>query len=140
MSKNSYFYQVNAINKPDKYIKHRELIRLSFSESNGTYGYRRIHLDMKESNMCISEKVIRRLMKEENLVVKTIKKKKYNSYMGEISPAVDNLIKRDFHSDKPNAKWLTDCYADSFQFLYWLLSCISIQAFYAVYPEDGNAW
>lgn len=47
-------------------------------------------------------------MKEENLVVKTIKKKKYNSYMGEISPAVDNLIKRDFHSDKPNAKWLTD--------------------------------
>lgn len=108
MSKSSYFYQVNAINKPDKYIKHRELIRLSFSESNGTYGYRRIHLDMKESNMCISEKVIRRLMKEENLVVKTIKKKKYNSYMGEISPAVDNLIKRDFHSDKPNAKWLTD--------------------------------
>lgn len=63
---------------------------------------------MKESNMCISEKVIRRLMKEENLVVKTIKKKKYNSYMGKISPAVDNLIKRDFHSDKPNAKWLTD--------------------------------
>ena len=47
-------------------------------------------------------------MKEENLIVKTIKKKKYNSYMGEISPAVDNLIKRDFHSDKPNAKWLTD--------------------------------
>ena len=31
MSKSSYFYQVNAINKPDKYIKHRELIRLSFS-------------------------------------------------------------------------------------------------------------
>lgn len=24
MSKSSYFYQVNAINKPDKYIKHRE--------------------------------------------------------------------------------------------------------------------
>ena len=45
MSKSSYFYQVNAINKPDKYIKHRELIRLSFSESNGTYGYRRIHSD-----------------------------------------------------------------------------------------------
>lgn len=45
MSKSSYYYQVNAINKPDKYIKHRELIRLSFSESNGTYGYRRIHSD-----------------------------------------------------------------------------------------------
>lgn len=108
MAKSSYCYQVNAINRHDKYEKHRELIRLYFSESNGTYGYRRIHLDMQATNIRISEKVIRRLMKEENLVVKVIQKKKYNSYMGEISPAVDNLIKRDFHADNPNEKWLTD--------------------------------
>lgn len=31
-----------------------------------------------------------------------------NSYMGEISPAVDNLIKRNFHADKPNERWFTD--------------------------------
>lgn len=47
-------------------------------------------------------------MKKENLVVKSIKKKKYSSYMGEISPAVENIIKRDFHAEKPNMKWLTD--------------------------------
>ena len=47
-------------------------------------------------------------MKEESLIVKSIKKKKYSSYMGEISPAVENLIKRDFHANKPNEKWLTD--------------------------------
>ena len=28
--------------------------------------------------------------------------------MGEISPAVDNIINRDFHADQPNQKWLTD--------------------------------
>lgn len=28
--------------------------------------------------------------------------------MGEISPAVANEINRDFHSSKPNEKWLTD--------------------------------
>ena len=28
--------------------------------------------------------------------------------MGEISPAVDNLVARDFHADAPNKKWLTD--------------------------------
>ena len=28
--------------------------------------------------------------------------------MGEISPAVPNLLKRDFHADRPNQKWLTD--------------------------------
>ena len=37
--------------------KAAEIIRLSFYESNRTYGYRRIYLDMKESDMCISEKV-----------------------------------------------------------------------------------
>ena len=47
-------------------------------------------------------------MKEENLVVPNIKRKKYSSYKGELSPEVDNVIKRDFHADMPNSKWLTD--------------------------------
>ena len=47
-------------------------------------------------------------MKEENLVVISLKQKKYSSYIGEISPEVPNLIARDFHAEKPNIKWLTD--------------------------------
>lgn len=47
-------------------------------------------------------------MREESLIVKNRKKKKYNSYMGEISPAVENIIQRNFHAEKPNQKWLTD--------------------------------
>jgi len=33
---------------------------------------------------------------------------KRNSYAGEISPEVANIVNRDFHADEPNAKWLTD--------------------------------
>lgn len=47
-------------------------------------------------------------MAEEKLAVRLKGHKKYSSYKGEITPAVENLISRDFHSDKPNAKWLTD--------------------------------
>ena len=43
-------------------------------------------------------------MKEEQFVVLYIKKRRYSSYRGEISPAVENLIARDFHADKPNTK------------------------------------
>ena len=32
----------------------------------------------------------------------------FSSYAGEISPEVANIIKRDFHADAPNTKWLTD--------------------------------
>ena len=33
---------------------------------------------------------------------------RYGSYLGEISPAAENLINRDFRSAAPNQKWLTD--------------------------------
>ena len=54
-----------------------------------------------------SEKVIRRLMKEEGLAVHFMRRKKYNSYRGEISPSEKNIIARDFHTVQPNKKWLT---------------------------------
>ncbi len=47
-------------------------------------------------------------MKEEGLYVYTKRTRKYSSYKGEISPAVPNLIARNFHSQAPNQKWLTD--------------------------------
>ena len=37
-----------------------------------------------------------------------VKRKKYNSYKGEITPAVPNVIERNFHAEQPNIKWLTD--------------------------------
>jgi putative transposase len=56
----------------------------------------------------LSEKVVRRLMKQENLIAATPKRRRYGSYLGEISPAPENLINRDFRSAAPNQKWLTD--------------------------------
>lgn len=47
-------------------------------------------------------------MKEEQLIIPYKKKRNYSSYKGEISPAPENIINRDFHADTPNAKWLTD--------------------------------
>lgn len=52
--------------------------------------------------------MIRRIMKEEHLIVPNVKRKRYSSYIGEISPAVENVIQRDFHAERPNVKWLTD--------------------------------
>lgn len=48
-------------------------------------------------------------MSECSLVVRSKRRnKKYNSYKGEITPCVPNVIERDFHADAPNEKWLTD--------------------------------
>ena len=108
LSKSSYFYQHHAHNKPDKYHEIRCTISSIFDESGKTYGYRRINALLKRKCIKISEKVVRRLMKEEHLLIKKVRIRKYNSYKGEVTPAVPNLINRDFHAEKPNQKWLTD--------------------------------
>ena len=108
MAKSSYCYQAARRRIPDKYEELREKIRVIFSSSRGSYGYRRITQAVRNEGNIISEKVIRRLMEEENLVVVSLKQKKYSSYIGEISPEVPNLVVRDFHAEKPNMKWLTD--------------------------------
>ena len=108
MAKSSYCYQQKQIKKENKIAKIKELIKTLFFENHKRYGYRRIHLLLKREGIIISEKIVRSIMKEENLIVRAIRQRKYNSYLGEISPAVPNEIQRDFHADKPNKKWLTD--------------------------------
>lgn len=107
MAKSSYCYQRLAI-RYDKYSETRMEIKEIFKESRKSYGYRRIHLEFKNKGIILSEKVIIRLMKELGLKVSMKMLRKYNSYKGEISPAVDNLVDRNFHAVNPNELWLTD--------------------------------
>lgn len=107
MAKSSYCYQRLAI-RYDKYSEARLEIKDIFNESHKSYGYRRIHLEFKNKGTTLSEKVIIRLMKELGLKVSMKMIRKYNSYKGEISPAVDNLVDRNFHAENPNELWLTD--------------------------------
>lgn len=107
MAKSSYCYQVITINT-DKYADLKAKVKNVFVESSSRYGYRRIHSVISSVGMIVSEKVIRRIMKEENLIVPNIKRKKYSSYKGELSPEVENIVNREFHADQPNNKWLTD--------------------------------
>ena len=108
LSKSSYCYQVQCIEREDKYKELRNKIKEIFITNKERYGYRRIHCLLKKSGITVSEKVVRRIMNDEQLIVKTTKKRKYNSYKGEISPEVDNVINRDFSASQPNQKWLTD--------------------------------
>jgi len=108
MPKSSYFYNKTVMSMPDKYAELRERVRAAFTAADGRYGYRRIHAFLTRDGGTVSEKVVRRLMRDQDLVVIHLKKRKYTSYVGEISPPVPNLVERDFHAGAPNTKWLTD--------------------------------
>ncbi|MEG1009681.1 MAG: IS3 family transposase [Clostridia bacterium] len=108
ISKSVYYYNKRQLLN-NKYDYLKPTITNIFNDSFKTYGYRRIHIILKkEFSITISEKIVRKIMKEEKLIVITIKRKKYNSYKGELSPEVPNEINRDFHAKNINEKWLTD--------------------------------
>ena len=108
MAKSSYYYQRAVMKQSDKYAEIRIRIKIIFQENRNCYAYRRIHGELKKIGITVSEKIVRRIMKEEHLTVPTKRMKKYSSYKGEITPEVDNIINRDFHAEQPNTKWLTD--------------------------------
>lgn len=108
MAKSSYCYQNSVLRGPEKYGSLRKKIREIFTGVNGCYGYRRIYAALQQGGITVSEKVVRRIMREESLVVPNRKKRHYSSYLGEISPAAENRIQRNFHAARPNQKWLTD--------------------------------
>lgn len=108
MPKSSYGYHKKRLALPDKYSDERIQVIGHFRRNKQRYGYHRIHAALKGDGITLSEKIVRRIMREENLITKSIKMKKYSSYDGEISPAVENILQRDFKAEKPNKKWVTD--------------------------------
>ena len=108
LPRSSYFYHCACLRKPDKYADARVAIVDVFQSNHRCYGYRRIRAALRKNHLKLSEKVVQRLMKQEGISVPERKKRRYGSYLGEISPAPENLLNRDFQAMTPNEKWLTD--------------------------------
>ncbi len=108
LPRSSYFYHRARLEVPDKYLEARRAMTDIFERNYRCYGYRRIRASLTRQCVNISEKVVQRLMKQECLVAATRKRRRYGSYLGEISPAPENLLNRDFSASAPNEKWLTD--------------------------------
>lgn len=108
LARSSYFYHRAQLRLGDRYAPLRQSVRELFEANRSCYGYRRIHAALAREHTRISEKIVRRLMKQERLVVAAVKRRRYSSYQGEVGAAPQNLLNRDFQAGAPNRKWLTD--------------------------------
>lgn len=70
-------------------------------------GYRRIGMELRNSSFGPNRKTVQMLMKESGLKC-MVRTKKYCSYRGEVGKVAPNLLARDFHSERPNQKGITD--------------------------------
>ena len=107
ITRSTFYYQLNRLQKPDKYKEVKEEITSIYHQNKGRYGYRRITLELHNRGFCINHKTVRRLMRELGLQC-IIRVQKYKSYKGEVGKICDNLLNREFKAEKPNEKWVTD--------------------------------
>ncbi|CAI1915302.1 Transposase and inactivated derivatives [Serratia fonticola] len=69
LARSSYFYHRVALRAGDKYVTVRGTMAEIFNGNYRCYGYRRLHAMLRQEGLRLSEKVVRRLMAEEQLVV-----------------------------------------------------------------------
>ena len=106
--RSSYYYQKKRLCFAEKHKDDCQVVTAIFRDNKERYGYRGIKVVLNREGYILSEKVIRRIMRENGLIMKGRSARKYCSYKGEISPEVPNVIQRNLKADKPNQKWLTD--------------------------------
>ena len=103
----TFSYHLKKSGQPDKYEEAKGTIAAVYHENKGRYGYRRITLELHKRGIVLNHKTVQRLMKELGLTCR-VRMKKYRSYKGEVGKIAPNLLNRDFATEKPNEKWVTD--------------------------------
>ncbi len=107
LPRSTYYYYIKHMKDEDKYREIKEQITDIFHENKGRYGYRRITMEMHNRGYVINHKTVLRLMKETKIKC-MVRIKKYRSYKGEVGKIAPNLLKREFGTNAPNEKWVTD--------------------------------
>ena len=99
---------MKQLNKPDQDQEIKAEIQSIFTEHKGNYGYRRIHLELRNRGYVVNHKRVQRLMKVLNLQAKMRQKRKYSSHKGDVGKKAENLIQRQFEGSKTMEKCYTD--------------------------------
>jgi len=99
---------LKQLDKPDKNQELKAEIQSIFIEHKGNYGYRRIHLELRNRGYLVNQKRVQRLMKLLNLQAKMRQKRKYSSHKGDVGKKAENLIQRQFEVSKTMEKCYTD--------------------------------
>lgn len=107
MARSTYYYYANQFGKPDKYDRISSHIIDIYHTNKGRYGYRRVHLALRNLSIKINHKTVERLMLKNGLK-SLVRVKKYHSYKGGIGKIAPNLLERNFDVNKPNEIWTTD--------------------------------
>ena len=107
VSRSGYYDYVNRLGKSAQDAQLAEKIRECQNKTDKTYGYRRVWKWLRDRNIEKNPKTVLRVMKKYGLLSETRRHRKWIN-LGQQVHKYENLLKRQFRSDRPNTKWVTD--------------------------------
>lgn len=109
MARSTYYYHLGRIDRPDRHQGVIQQLKKLYELHKGRYGYRRLTAALRNEGIVVNHKTVRKLMREHGLECKIRRKRKKSLLVyGPGLPAVPNILNRDFHTDAPFKKGVTD--------------------------------
>lgn len=106
VSRSGYYAFLKQMNIPDRDLPLAEKIRECQKESHRTYGYHRVHIWLERQGIYRNPKTVLRVMQKYSLL-SVVRRKKFK-YVSEHLHKYSNLLNREFETERPNQKWVTD--------------------------------
>ncbi len=107
VSRSGYYDYVHRLDKPKADLELSRLIQAQQKHCRQTYGYRRMCLWLEKQGIHHNPKTVLRVMKKYDLLAEIRRPRKWVN-MGQQVHKYENLLNRNFQSDAPNRKWVTD--------------------------------
>lgn len=117
IARSTYYRARAAASRPDPIGWLKPLVAAAFDESGGTYGSGRVWARLRELGVRVSEKVVRRAMRELGLVARSSSRApaRWSSYEPGLPGAAPNLLLadeardlHDFSASRPGERLVTD--------------------------------
>ena len=107
VSRSGYYDFVKSAKQPERDAGLAKKIEECQCKTDKTYGYRRVWKWLRDRNIAKNPKTVLRIMKKYGLLSEIRRRRKWVN-LGQQVHRYENLLKRQFHADCPNAKWVTD--------------------------------
>lgn len=103
-----YKWRLEAPKAKAKRQKLVEMITKVWLTSRETYGAPRVEKALRQQGIKINHKTVEKIMREEGISSKQIKKFKATTNSKHDLPIAENVLNREFQKDGPNQAWVSD--------------------------------
>ena len=94
LARSTFFYHQAKRDQPDALADLKAAIRDAFEAAHGRYGHRRVHAVLTKQGWQVAKKTVLKLMRALGLICKVRRRRRYNSFKGEVGTIADNVLNR----------------------------------------------